>query len=85
MKINNIGRVNVNPYNKQMDKMDKTQNVKKRDKIEISSEALELQKGNSFEIDRLEKVEQLKQKVQSGEYEIKPREIAKKMYDFWNL
>ncbi len=85
MKINNIGRVNVNPYNKQMEKMEKAQNVSKRDKIEISSEALELQKGGPLEIERQEKVEKLKEKVQSGEYEIKPREIAKKMYDFWNL
>ena len=75
----------MNPYNKQMEKMDQVQKPSKKDKLEISSEALELQKENSFEIERQEKVEQLKEKVQSGEYEVNPREVAKKMYEFWNL
>lgn len=85
MKINNIGRVNMNPYNKQIEKMNQVQSTSKRDKLEISSEALELQKGNPIELERQQKVEQLKAKVESGEYEINPREVAKKMYDFWDL
>lgn len=85
MKINNIGRVNMNPYNKQIEKMGQVQSASKRDKLEISSEALELQKGNPLELERQQKVEQLKAKVESGEYEINPREVAKKIYDFWNL
>ncbi|GLB60195.1 flagellar biosynthesis anti-sigma factor FlgM [Cytobacillus sp. NCCP-133] len=84
MKINNIGRTNMNPYNKQMDKMEKAQNVTKRDKIEISSEALNLQKGNPLEMERQQKVEKLKEEVQSGKYEINAKEVAKKMYEFWN-
>lgn len=85
LKINNIGHVKINPYNKQIEKMDKSQQVSRRDKIEISSEALELQKGNQLEAARQERVEQLQQKVQSGEYEVNPKETARKLYDFWNL
>ncbi|WP_077214815.1 flagellar biosynthesis anti-sigma factor FlgM [Bacillus dakarensis] len=84
MKINHIGRMNINPYNKQMEKVDKLQSEPKRDKLEISSEAIELQKGNSLELEREEKVEKLRDKIQSGEYEINPKEVAKKMYEFWN-
>lgn len=65
--------------------MNQVQSTSKRDKLEISSEALELQKGNPLELERQQKVEQLKAQVQSGEYEINPREVAKKMYDFWDL
>ena len=85
MKINNIGRLNLNPYEKQMDKVDKSEKSTKRDKVEISSEALELQKGNSLELERQKKVEELREKVQSGEYEVNPREVAKKMYEFWDI
>ena len=62
MKINNIGRLNLNPYEKQMDKVDKSEKSTKRDKVEISSEALELQKGNSLELERQKKVEELTRK-----------------------
>ncbi|MBU8881179.1 flagellar biosynthesis anti-sigma factor FlgM [Bacillus sp. FJAT-29790] len=84
MKINNIGRVGMNPYNKQLEKMEKVANTSKKDKIEISTEALELQKGNPIEAQRQKIVEELKDKVKSGEYEIEPAKVAEKMYSFWN-
>jgi negative regulator of flagellin synthesis FlgM len=84
MKINNFRPVNMNPYNKQMEKQDQLQSSKKKDKIEISPEALELQRGNQLELDRQERVNELKSKVQSGEYKVNPEEIAHKMYSFWD-
>ncbi len=84
MKINNIGHVNINPYNKQMEKMEANAKASKRDKIEISIEAKELQKGNPIELERKKMVEELKNKVDSGQYEIEPKKIAEKMYSFWN-
>lgn len=84
MKINNIGRMNINPYNKQIDKLEKTAATTKKDKLEISSEALELQKGGTIEAQRDKLVEELKNKVNSGQYEIEPQKIAEKMYSFWN-
>lgn len=84
MKINNIGPVRLNPYNKQLEKLDSAAKTSKKDKLEISSEALELQKGSPIEAQRQKRVEEIKNKVDSGEYEIEPRKIAEKMYSFWN-
>lgn len=84
MKINNIGQVNINPYNRQMEKMEGIAKASKRDKLEISTEAKELQKGNPIELERKQFVEELKNKVDSGQYEIEPKKIAEKMYSFWN-
>lgn len=74
----------MNPYKKQIEKMDKLQKTAGTDKIQISTEALELQKGNRIETDRQAKVDELKSKIESGEYQVNPREVAKKMYEFWN-
>ncbi|MDZ5471950.1 flagellar biosynthesis anti-sigma factor FlgM [Bacillus sp. 31A1R] len=84
MKINNIGRLNVNPYNKQIEKSETVQKSGRKDKIEISNEALELQKIGQIEIEREAKVKEIKEKISSGEYEVNNMETAKKLYDFWN-
>jgi negative regulator of flagellin synthesis FlgM len=84
MKINNFGKVNLNPYQKNIMKQEQIAQVKKSDKLEISSEALELQKGSPIELERQNLVKELKEKVQSGEYEIEPKKIAEKMYSYWN-
>jgi negative regulator of flagellin synthesis FlgM len=76
--------MNVNPYNKQQEKVEKLQTTKQRDQIEISAEALELQKGDQFEIERQQKVAEIKNKVDSGEYQINPKEVAHKLYSFWD-
>lgn len=84
MKINNMGSINTNPYRKQIEKTERLQNSANTDKIQISTEAMELQKGSRIETERQAKVEELKNKVESGEYQVNPREVAKKMYEFWN-
>lgn len=84
MKINHLNRLNVNPYNKSVEKMDQAQKAGKKDKIEISTEALELQKLGSFEIERQEKVDAIRKEVQSGQYEIDAKSIASKMYSYWD-
>lgn len=83
MKINNIGRLNVNPY-QQVGKMEQVQKTNKKDKIEISSEAMNLQKIGNIELQRQEKIDSIKKNIQSGQYEVNPKEIAKKMYSFWD-
>ena len=67
-----------------MEKQDQLQTSKKKDKLEISPEALELQKGDQLEIQRQERVNELKNKVQSGQYKVNPEEVAHKMYSFWD-
>lgn len=83
MKINHLG-FNVNPYNKQSGKIERTEKTNKNDKIEISSEAIHMQKIGSIESERTEKVEKIKNQVESGQYELNARKIAEKMYSFWN-
>lgn len=74
----------MNPYKKHIEKMDKLEKTMSTDKIQISTEALELQKGSRIETERQAKVEELKNKIESGDYQVNPREVAKKMYEFWN-
>lgn len=85
MKINHFGNVNFNPYKKQMEKLDQLQKGgAKKDQIEISSVAKELQQGSKIETERQEKIDAIKQQVESGEYKVDPEKLARKMYDFWN-
>lgn len=84
LKINHIGRLNINPYNKQVGKLEQVQKADKKDKIEISSEAINLQKIGNVEVERQEKIEAIKKDVQSGQYEVNAKEVAKKMYSFWD-
>ncbi|OLS39019.1 flagellar biosynthesis anti-sigma factor FlgM [Alkalihalophilus pseudofirmus] len=85
MKINPYQSVQQNPYRKQVDTSEKLQGAKKKvDKLEISTEALERQKGNPIEKAREEKVEALKKQIEAGEYKVNPEAVAKKMYEFWN-
>lgn len=85
MKINPFQPVQQNPYRKQIDKAEKAADLKaKSDKLEISTEALEMQKGTRIENERQEKVEALKQQIEAGEYKVNPQAVANKFYDFWN-
>ncbi|TWI59944.1 flagellar biosynthesis anti-sigma factor FlgM [Halalkalibacter nanhaiisediminis] len=85
MKINPFQPVQQNPYRKQIDKAEMVADLKaKSDKLEISTEALEMQKGTRIENERQEKVEALKQQIEAGEYKVNPQAVANKFYDFWN-
>ncbi|PLS17867.1 flagellar biosynthesis anti-sigma factor FlgM [Bacillus sp. M6-12] len=84
MKINNFNRVNLNPYIKQAEKLEKAEKAGRKDKVEISPEAKELQQVSQIELERQEKVKKISEQIKAGEYEIKPEEIARKLYDFWN-
>lgn len=85
MKINPYQSIQQNLFRKQLEKHDKTAESKaKSDKLEISSEALEMQKGTPIEKERQAKVEELKQKIEDGEYKVNPQAVANKFYQFWN-
>ncbi|MGG0720062.1 flagellar biosynthesis anti-sigma factor FlgM [Robertmurraya massiliosenegalensis] len=84
MKINPLRSINVNPYNKQAEKIEPTQKAKGKDKVEISTEAMKLQKLGNIELERQEKVDAIKKEVQSGNYEVNAKVIAEKMYSFWD-
>lgn len=84
MKINPFKGIQNNPYQNNINKLEKGQKVNKKDKIEISNEALQLQKLGSIELERQEKVDAIKKEIQSGNYQINTRKIAEKMYSFWD-
>lgn len=84
MKINPYNQIHSN-YRKQVDKTQPKADVtKKRDQLEISHEAKLMQQDTKITAERKEKVDQIKAKVQSGEYKVNPQEVAKKFYEFWN-
>lgn len=56
---------------------------KQRDKVEISPEAKEMQASKTIAPQRLEKVNQIKHRVESGTYEVQAHDVAKKMTQFF--
>ncbi|MCF6410145.1 flagellar biosynthesis anti-sigma factor FlgM [Pseudalkalibacillus salsuginis] len=84
MKINRYGNISNNPYKQQVNKPAENQQQQvKQDKIQISKEALEMQKNNSVSKERTEKIEQLRKDIESGNYHVDSGKVAKKFFDFW--
>ncbi|MCC5802156.1 flagellar biosynthesis anti-sigma factor FlgM [Rossellomorea vietnamensis] len=86
MKINSIGNQNINPYKRNQIKMDEVGKAGKpsSDKIEISSAAKEMQEVSKLGKERQARVESLKNQVQSGNYTLDPKAIAKGLKNFYN-
>lgn len=81
MKITPIHMNSVNPYNKQQLKMNAT--VSKStyaDKIEISTTAKEM---STISADRAQKIQKLKEEIQSGEYQVNARKVAEDMLKYY--
>ncbi|KAB2336854.1 flagellar biosynthesis anti-sigma factor FlgM [Cytobacillus depressus] len=85
MKINNFGPSGVNPYKRQMNKLENTVKSanKAADKVEISTTAKEMQQVSQYTNARQEKVEKLKIQVENGTYKVNPKEVAKSLIDFY--
>ncbi|MCF6138759.1 flagellar biosynthesis anti-sigma factor FlgM [Pseudalkalibacillus berkeleyi] len=85
MKINRFGNISNNPYKQQINKQNEQQNQQqvKQDQIQISKEALEMQKSGGASKERTERIEQLKNEVQSGNYKVDAEKVAQKFADFW--
>lgn len=85
MKINNFGTSRINPYNRQMNKLDELKKAEKPvDKVEISSTAKAMQQVSEVEQQRAKKVEELKIQVENGTYKPNPKEIARSIADFYS-
>lgn len=85
MKINNIGPQGINPYKRQMNKLDAAANSqhKKADKVEISSTAKEMQQLSQVSVERKQKVDELKIQVENGTYKLNSKETAKSILNFY--
>ena len=86
MKINSFGTQGVNPYKRQMNKMEAANKAegKTADKVEISAAAKEMQEVSQLSQQRQAKIDQLKIQVENGTYKLDPKETAKSMVDFFN-
>ncbi len=84
MKITSIGVNNVNPYNKQQQKLKSVSGQSPfADKIEISTAAKEMQGSSTYSAERAEKVEKLKAEIESGEYKVDARKVAADMLKYY--
>lgn len=85
MKINSLGSMGMNPYKRQMNKIDQAEKLssKASDKVEISAAAKDMQQISQVSTQRQVKVEELKIQVANGTYTINPREIAQGLVNFY--
>ncbi|PLT31065.1 flagellar biosynthesis anti-sigma factor FlgM [Peribacillus deserti] len=84
MKINHVGSAGMNPYKRQLNKMDEVkQSSFKSDKVEISQSAKELQHTSQIPAQREAKVEALKEQIKNGTYKIDAGETAKSIIKYY--
>lgn len=85
MKIQGSNFAKLAAYRTQLQRQTEQSQVKdQKDKINISNEAMQLQKNKEMNQDRAERVQSIKKAFQSGEYEIDTEKTAQKMIDFWS-
>ncbi|WP_166786681.1 flagellar biosynthesis anti-sigma factor FlgM [Jeotgalibacillus salarius] len=85
MKINPIQQNPINPYKRQEAKVEQTelQKQKTADKVEISSEAKEMQSLNKLQEGRQERIDQLKAAVENGTYKPDATQTADNLLKFY--
>lgn len=85
MKINGPNQTNFNPYKNQIQKQNEVKKeINKKDQIEISSHAKQLQENEKPNAKRAAYVQEIKNAVEAGEYKINHEKTAQKMIDFWS-
>ena len=85
MKITSFNINSINPYNKQLKNVSASDKQTKMtdDKIEISATAKELSVSSGYASERSRKVQQLKEQIQSGEYEVNAHKVAKDILKYY--
>jgi negative regulator of flagellin synthesis FlgM len=84
LRIHHVGSMNVNPYERQFNKTEQAAKAtNKKDKVEISLAAKELQEAAKFETARQEKIERLKQQIQTGTYQIDEKAVAESIFNYY--
>ncbi len=85
MRINHFNSIQNNPYKKQVPHM-KDNHVKaayKKDEIQISDEAKKLLSSSKFDQDRTDKVQDIKQRVDSGTYNVSVSKTAASIISYY--
>lgn len=83
MKIHGTNRPNINPYYEQQQRLKQAQQKQSKDRLEISETAMNLQKNDQIKEKRQAYVEDIKQRVESGEYTINYEKASQKLIDFF--
>ncbi|RLQ05863.1 flagellar biosynthesis anti-sigma factor FlgM [Geobacillus sp. FSL K6-0789] len=84
MRIDNRFLIGVHPYRQYSGiPQGKTGQPGRRDRVEISEAAKELQQRSTWAAEREEKVRRLKEQIDNRTYEIDARAIAEKLYKFY--
>lgn len=85
MKIEGPNLTNLHAYQNKVNKQtDYKQGTAPKDQLNISSEAKHLQESKQINKERTAYVQEIKNAVQSGEYEVDFKKTAEKMIDFWS-
>ncbi|QCR31490.1 flagellar biosynthesis anti-sigma factor FlgM [Lysinibacillus sp. SGAir0095] len=85
MKITSFGVNSINPYNKQQKslKAAESKSALSTDKIEISSAAKEMSASSTYNSDRAQKIQKLKEEIQSGTYQVDAQKVAEDMLNYY--
>jgi len=85
VKITSFGMNSVNPYNKQQKnlKAAESKGAPSTDKIEISSAAKEMSTSSTYSAERAQKLQKLKEQIQSGEYQVDAQKVAENMLKYY--
>lgn len=85
MKINPFGSQGINPYKRQLNKLDQANKAagKTADKVEISSAAKEMQQESQITNERDSKINELKIQVENGTYKVDPKAVANSIVNFY--
>lgn len=65
----------------------KPQNLpsERQDRVEISKEAKDLYLADRISEDRIAKIEELKERINSGKYKVDAEQVAKKIASYYNM
>ncbi|MFJ7932820.1 flagellar biosynthesis anti-sigma factor FlgM [Sporosarcina sp. NPDC096371] len=85
MKIQKFNLPAVNPYKTNQLKAEQMERKSKMgtDKLEISTEAKQLSEASPITIERKERVEQLKAKIESGTYKVDAEQLASNLANYY--
>ncbi|WP_217588510.1 flagellar biosynthesis anti-sigma factor FlgM [Lentibacillus saliphilus] len=85
MKIYGPNQSQFNPYHRQIHKQTEPEKgSEQKDHIEISNKAKQLQEHEQVDSKRAAYVEEIKQAVESGDYQMNAAKTVEKMLAFWS-
>lgn len=87
MKITNVGLNQINPYKRNQQQVEKTQQTTKTttDQLEISSAAKSMQTKSPVEVEQAERVAAIKADIDAGTYKVDAKKLASNILDYYRI